>query len=160
MKKRIMALGIAAIMVVASGFAFSACSKNKDAKKDSAEPAVSSSADEIKETPKEEAPADKAVEEKSVEEKSADAPKVETAPAQTAPEETKYGDAEVYTNDNGKPAAKTESGVEVELTGENMGKLLEDYQKVQGSGSEEEKALLDQIQVILEATQGQNVEAE
>jgi|GEM_PF-5273782 len=67
--------------------------------------------------------------------------------------ETKYGDAEVYTNDKGKDAAKTESGVEVELTTDNLAKLYDEYQKVAGSGSDKEKELLDQIQLILEASQ-------
>ncbi len=67
-------------------------------------------------------------------------------------EETKYGNAEIYNNESGKPAAKTENGTEVELTNENMNKLFEEYQKVQGSGSDEEKELLDQIQLILEAS--------
>ena len=67
--------------------------------------------------------------------------------------ETKYGDAEVYTNKNGNRAAKTESGVEVEFTEENITKLFEEYEKEKGSGSEREKEILDQIQLILEATQ-------
>lgn len=62
----------------------------------------------------------------------------------------KYGNAEVYEKD-GKPYAKTDDGKEVELTDENMGRLLEKYAKVQGSGSEEERDLLNQIQVFLEA---------
>ena len=76
--------------------------------------------------------------------------------AQTASEpsaDTKYGDAEVYTNDDGKDAAKTESGVEVELSGDNLQKLYGEYQKVAGTGSDKEKELLDQIQLILEASQ-------
>lgn len=71
----------------------------------------------------------------------------------TAPENTKYGDTEVYENDKGVPVAKTESGVEVELTGDNLQKLFAEYEKVKGSGSDEEKELLDQLQLILE-TQG------
>lgn len=67
--------------------------------------------------------------------------------------DTKYGDAEVYTNDDGKDAAKTESGVEVELSGDNLQKLYGEYQKVAGTGSDKEKELLDQIQLILEASQ-------
>lgn len=66
---------------------------------------------------------------------------------------TKYGDAEVYTNADGKDAAKTESGVEVELSGDNLQKLYGEYQKVAGTGSDKEKELLDQIQLILEASQ-------
>ena len=67
--------------------------------------------------------------------------------------DTKYGDAEVYTNADGKDAAKTESGVEVELSGDNLQKLYGEYQKVAGTGSDKEKELLDQIQLILEASQ-------
>lgn len=76
--------------------------------------------------------------------------------AQTASEpsaNTKYGDAEVYTNADGKDTAKTESGVEVELSGDNLQKLYGEYQKVAGTGSDKEKELLDQIQLILEASQ-------
>ena len=82
------------------------------------------------------------------------APSSKDAPVSGAPskEETKYGNAEIYNNESGKPAAKTENGTEVELTNENMNKLFEEYQKVQGSGSDEEKELLDQIQLILEAS--------
>lgn len=75
-------------------------------------------------------------------------------PSTEAPSaDTKYGNAEVYTNDNGNDAAKTESGVEVELSGDNLQKLYGEYQKVAGSGSDKEKELLDQIQLILEASQ-------
>ena len=62
----------------------------------------------------------------------------------------KYGNAEVYEK-KGTPHAKTDDGQEVELTGENLQKLVEDYQKVQGTGSKEEKDLLNKIQLILEA---------
>ncbi len=62
----------------------------------------------------------------------------------------KYGDAEVYQKDD-KPYAKTDDGKEVELTDDNLQKLLEAYAKVQGSGSQEEKDILNQIQVFLEA---------
>ena len=63
---------------------------------------------------------------------------------------SKYSDAEVYTNEKGNPAAKTESGVEVELTPDNVARLFEEYEKVKGTNSEREKELLDQIQLILE----------
>lgn len=65
---------------------------------------------------------------------------------------TKYGNAEVYTNDEGKKAAKTESGVEIELSTDKLAELYGEYQKVQGSGSDAERELLDQIQLILEAS--------
>ena len=160
MKKRLLIFGVAAIMAITSCFAFSACSGNKAEKTDSKKVASDSKAVENKTE-------DAKTEEVKPEGNAETAPKADgnadvqqSQTAASANEETKYGNAEVYTNDNGKPAAKTESGVEVELSGENMNKLLEDYQKVQGSGSEEERAVLDQIQVILEATQGQNVEIE
>ena len=73
--------------------------------------------------------------------------------AEVQNEGTKYGDAEVYINADGKEAAKTESGVEVELSGDNFAKLYEEYQKVAGTGSDKEKELLDQIQLILETSQ-------
>ncbi len=70
-------------------------------------------------------------------------------------EQTKYGNAEVYTDSKGNKAAKTEDGTEVELTSENLQNLMTEYAKVKGSGSEEEKKILDQIQVILEVQQAQ-----
>lgn len=102
--------------------------------------------EELKEEPKEE------VKEETKEE-AKEEPKEETSsPSEKSNEKIpdKYGDAEVYEKD-GKPYAKTDDGKEVELTDENMGKLLEKYAKVQGSGSEEERDLLNQIQVFLEA---------
>lgn len=70
-------------------------------------------------------------------------------------EQTKYGNAEVYTDSKGNKAAKTEDGTEVELTSENLQNLMTEYAKVKGRGSEEEKKILDQIQVILEVQQAQ-----
>lgn len=66
--------------------------------------------------------------------------------------DTKYGNAPTYQNEEGKTAAKTESGTEVELTGENMAKIYAEYEKVKGSGSDRERELLDQLQLILEAS--------
>lgn len=65
-------------------------------------------------------------------------------------ENTKYGDAKVYEKD-GVPHAKTQKGVEVELSGESLMELMAEYEKVKGSGSQKEKELLDKIQLILEA---------
>lgn len=65
---------------------------------------------------------------------------------------TKYGNAPTYQTEDGKTAAKTESGTEVELTGENLAKIYAEYEKVKGSGSDREKELLDQLQLILEAS--------
>ncbi len=65
--------------------------------------------------------------------------------------DSKYGEAEVYQNDKGNPAAKTEDGTEVELTGESMESIYSEYEKVKGSGSEKERELLDKLQLILEA---------
>ena len=76
----------------------------------------------------------------------------DTASQSSAETKGKYEDAEVYENKDGKPAAKTEDGTEVELTGENMQSLFAEYEKVRGTGSEKEKELLDKMQVILEAT--------
>ncbi len=77
--------------------------------------------------------------------------KEETA-SSSAQTKGKYEDAEVYKNENGVEAAKTQKGEEVELTGENMQKLYEEYEKVRGTGSEKEKELLDKMQVILDIT--------
>lgn len=63
----------------------------------------------------------------------------------------KYENAEVYENANGNKAAKTESGEEVELTGESLSELYAQYEKVRGTGNHEEKELLDKLQLILEA---------
>ena len=76
----------------------------------------------------------------------------DTASQSSAETKGKYEDAEVYENKDGNPAAKTEDGTEVELTGENMQSLFAEYEKVRGTGSEKEKELLDKMQVILEAT--------
>ena len=65
-------------------------------------------------------------------------------------ENTKYGEDDVYTNASGVPAAKTESGTEVELTGETLQELMDEYGKVTGTGTPEEKELLEKIQVLLE----------
>ena len=70
--------------------------------------------------------------------------------ADSSSEKTKYGKSEVY-NKDGKNYAKTDDGQEVELSGENMQKLLADYEKVKGTGSDEEKDILNKLQVILEA---------
>ena len=61
----------------------------------------------------------------------------------------KYADAEIYEKD-GVKYAKTEDGTEVEMTGDNLRSMMEDYSKVQGSDSEEEREILDRIQVILD----------
>lgn len=63
----------------------------------------------------------------------------------------KYENADVYENANGNKAAKTESGEEVELTGESMQEIYAEYEKVRGTGSAKEKELLDKLQLILEA---------
>lgn len=68
---------------------------------------------------------------------------------------TKYGEAEVYQNDKGMPSAKTESGEEVELTTPSLEDLMGQYDKVKGSGSEDEKELLDKIQLILDVAQSE-----
>ena len=69
----------------------------------------------------------------------------------SAPEDGgKYSEAKVYEK-GGVPHAKTESGQEVELSGESLNNLLAEYEKVKGTGSEKEKELLDKIQLILEA---------
>lgn len=64
-------------------------------------------------------------------------------------EKMKYEDADIYEKE-GKKYAKTEDGTEVEFSGENMQALMEEYMQVQGTGSEKEKELLDQMQVILD----------
>ncbi|MBQ4526834.1 MAG: hypothetical protein II998_02050 [Clostridia bacterium] len=62
----------------------------------------------------------------------------------------KYSGVETYINDNGNTAAKTEAGVEVELTTENFNALMNEYMTIQGSGSEREKELLDQLQIFFD----------
>ncbi|MBR2404311.1 MAG: hypothetical protein IKA95_01480 [Clostridia bacterium] len=60
------------------------------------------------------------------------------------------GNTEEYTNADGKDIVKTESGAEVEVSGENFARLYREYKKVSGTGSDEEKELLEQLQLILE----------
>lgn len=71
----------------------------------------------------------------------------------SAPQDTKYTEEDVYEKEDGVLAAKTESGTEVELTGESLQKIFAEYEEVKGSGSEREKELLDQLQLIFD-TQG------
>ncbi|MBR5508327.1 MAG: hypothetical protein IKV88_09785 [Clostridia bacterium] len=68
----------------------------------------------------------------------------------------KYSDNEVYKSEDGKEYSKTEDGKEVELSGDNFQKLMEEYEKVKGTGSEREKELLDQIQVIMDVISAQS----
>ncbi len=77
----------------------------------------------------------------------------ETKDAKSSQEEEvkgKYSDNEVYKSDDGTEYSKTEDGAEVELSGDNFQNLMEEYEKVKGTGSEREKELLDQIQVIMD----------
>lgn len=74
----------------------------------------------------------------------------ENSSASSENENSKYKDAKVYEKD-GVPYAKTEKGIEVELSGESLMELMAEYEKVKGSGSEKESELLDKIQLILEA---------
>lgn len=74
----------------------------------------------------------------------------ENVQKETPSDGAKYADVEVYEK-KGVPHAKTDDGQEVEISGENLQALIEEYQKVQGTGSREEKNLLNKIQLILEA---------
>ena len=72
---------------------------------------------------------------------------IEKAPVEEV--KGKYADT-AYEKD-GSTYGKTDSGKEVEISGENMQKLLEQYQKAQeGNDSKTEQELLDQLQVILD----------
>ena len=51
----------------------------------------------------------------------------DTASQSSAETKGKYENAQVYENKDGNPAAKTEDGTEVELTGENMQSLYAEY---------------------------------
>lgn len=161
---KIKKLFVCALLITAMTITFASCSDDKakktDTKKADSAADVKDKAADSKATSAAESAVDSAVSSASSAPE-AEAPAAPETPAVTTqpPEETKYGDAEVYTNEAGNPAAKTESGVEVELTGENMQKLMDEYAAVQGSGSEEEKALLDQIQVLLEVSQNQDISA-
>lgn len=169
-KKNIIA--IVAVLLI-SIIVFTGCAGNdsKDADKSSEKASVSQSKEEasvsgetskeatvaeedVKSDKAETKPDDEKSEKKQPGEKKADASKEENkSETTTPPEDTKYGDAEIYETKEGVPAAKTESGTEVELTGENLQNLFAEYEKEKGSGSEREKELLDQLQLILE-TQG------
>lgn len=139
----------AASTVVTSDAAIdSAALSDATATKSSKEPVP---AEEVTQAPETDAP--KAEEPKTEEAKTEpqdQAPKAETENPQPSEEvKPKYSDAEIYEK-NGKKYAKTEDGDEVEISGDNVQKLMEDYQKVQGTGSAEEKEILDRIQVILD----------
>ena len=121
-------------MVFALALSFAACSDKEEPKKDSA--TVSSS-----EPTKVQKSAPAKTEEKAD-------PSVE---ATASPEDAKpkYADVEIYEKE-GVKYAKTEDGTEVEMTGENLQDMMQEYVKVQGSGTDEEKEILDRIQVILD----------
>ena len=141
--KKIIAL-IAAVCVV---FSFAGCSSDKKADKNEK---TSNSASQSTEN-KTNKPSDVAIPSApAASDGNVTAPA--EAPSAPAKEDTLYGDAEIYTNENGKPAAKTNDGTEVEFTTENMQKLFAEYEKESGTGSEREKELLDQIQLFLEAS--------
>ena len=146
-KNKLLKTAVAALAAVSLVCAFGGCSSDKNSKK--IDPFSDTQKSETKENKDASIDTNSAA---SVSESGAAESK--DAPVSGAPskEETKYGNAEIYNNESGNPAAKTENGTEVELTNENMNKLFEEYQKVQGSGSDEEKELLDQIQLILEAS--------
>ena len=157
-KNKLLKTAVAALAAVSLVCAFGGCSSDKNSKK--IDPFSDTQKSETKENKDASIDTNSAA---SVSESGAaeskDAPVSGAAESKDAPvsgapskEETKYGNAEIYNNESGNPAAKTENGTEVELTNENMNKLFEEYQKVQGSGSDEEKELLDQIQLILEAS--------
>lgn len=65
-------------------------------------------------------------------------------------ENTKYENVKVYKKGS-VPYAKTEDGIEVELSADSFMELMAEYKKVKGSGSEKERELLDKIQLIIEA---------
>lgn len=141
--KKIIAL-IAAVCVV---FSFAGCSSDKkaDKKEKTSNSASQSTETKTTEPANTEVPAAPQTSDGNV-----TAPS--EAPSAPAKEDTLYGNAEIYTNENGKPAAKTNDGTEVEFTTENMQKLFAEYEKESGTGSEREKELLDQIQLFLEAS--------
>jgi len=61
----------------------------------------------------------------------------------------KYSDIEIYEKDSIK-YGKTDNGTEVEISGDNFQYLMSEYMKVKGNNSDEEKNLLDKLQVILD----------
>lgn len=145
--KKIIAL-IAAVCVV---FSFAGCSSDKkaDKKEKTSNSASQSTETKTTEPANTEVPAAPAASDGNV---TAPTEAPATPSAAPAKEDTLYGNAEIYTNENGKPAAKTNDGTEVEFTTENMQKLFAEYEKESGTGSEREKELLDQIQLFLEAS--------
>lgn len=62
----------------------------------------------------------------------------------------KYAGVETYVNDKGNKAAKTDSGVEVEITAENFEQLMTEYQVVSETDPQRAKELLDQIQIFFD----------
>lgn len=84
-------------------------------------------------------------------ESAAEPQSADTGADSSASAPAKYESVDVYQNADGNKAAKTESGEEVELTGQSMAELYAQYEKVRGTGSKEEKELLDKLQLILES---------
>ena len=78
---------------------------------------------------------------------SVDEKKVVDVPTQKV--DDKYTDADIYTNKDGQLAAKTDSGKEVEFTGDYMQKLFDEYEKVKGKNPKREKEILDELQLIM-----------
>jgi len=131
--KKILAFALAAMMCVC---VLSACSS----KDDGTEPDTSSAA----ESQPESASDGKATAESQQE---------STSDAQITPEiqiQSGFGNTEEYTNADGNEVVKTKSGVEVEVSGENFARLYGEYKKVSGTGSDKEKELLEQLQLVIE----------
>ena len=151
MKKKYMWIGIG-VVVLAAVFAFFVFSNNGSDKKDSVQSQNESLPTASDTSVNSDVPvtSDAAVStaDKTVS-SSSDNSGTEDADSQNQQVKPKYEDAELYEKD-GKKYAKTEDGTEVEFSGENMQTLMEEYMQVQGTGSEREKELLDQMQVILD----------
>ena len=119
-------------MMLTLVLSFAACSDKEEVKKESE--AVSTAE---KDVAPQEKPAEPEVKQEA------------EAPKSTEEVKPKYADAEIYEKD-GVKYARTEDGTEVEMTGENLQAMMQEYVKVQGTGSDKEKEILDRMQVILD----------
>lgn len=156
---KLLSLLVAMLMTIS---VMTSCGKSEDEKtEDSAAQTENvKDSDEVSETKEETEPASAENVPAESEEvaKKEEAPKAEeTAPAQSqevASSEPvgKYAGMETYKKD-GVEYGKTEDGKEVAISGENMQKLIEQYEKVKDSDPKKEQELLDQLQVILDNAQ-------
>ena len=86
-----------------------------------------------------------------------DAQTKQTEADKASPEgESSLGKIEVIEKEDGTKIAKSEFGLEVECSGENLMELYGEYEAVKEKDAQKEAELLEKIQLILEAQMGDN----